>query len=1014
MKFTGERYVSHLNGQIKYEHLHRYALCLEFVTGKSVLDIASGEGYGSALLAKVAESVVGVDISSEAIEYATQEYSSLPNLQFLAGSCDSIPLPDNSVDVVTSFETIEHHDKHEEMMLEIKRVLKPDGVLIISSPNRLIYSDEPKQQNPFHVKELYYNELVDLLNSYFKFCQIYGQRLATNSFIFTLQDSNYNSVQAYSGQLSNLNRRVPVLESPLYFVAICSDNKEYIQNNIDSIYIDENDDLLKDLESQIKQAQVELERAQLQLKQTQVELERSQFQLQQTQAELSEANSSIIAMHTSKFWKMRILWFKVKGTILNLFLRLRKKITFKFKKYSLSRLVNKFNAGSFVVEEVLPPKPLVKYSVSVDIIICVHNALDDVKQCLESVASYSSIEFSLILVDDGSNEETSMYLQSFANSHSAKLIRNEVARGYTLAANQGLIESQADYVILLNSDTIVTPNWINRIIACGESDQQIGMIGPLSNTASWQSIPEIFHQGDWAENHLSEGVTVTDMGKMVAEYSPRLYPKMPFLNGFCLAIKRRLIEDIGYFDEANFGGGYGEENDYCLRARKAGWKLAIADNTYVYHSQSRSYSNERRKLLCEQASKNLAAKHGEKIINEGVVICRYDRVIEGIRSRAQVMLMRQQLIERGKSQWGGKRVLFILPISEPGGGGNVVFQEALAMQKMGVDVSILNFNANREVFEKSYPDHNIPVIYVNKEEEISTLLAEYDAVIATLYKSVDWLEISNINTSNLIRGYYIQDFEPYFFPKDSKDFKIAWDSYTRYPELIRITKTEWNRNKVKTLVGVDCNVVGPSVNIDLFRPRPRRDPNCPQRPLRIAAMVRPSSPRRSPKLTMEILKEVHRAYGNNIEIIIFGCESKDDNFLVLPHDFAWQNLGILTRPQLAFLLNEIDIFVDFSTFQAMGLTAMEAMACGVAVILPQNGGINSFAIHNQNCMIVDTSSVEACITALKCLIMDEQLRTQIQRQAIFDICQYFPEKVAFNILNALFPINYYEELMNDA
>lgn len=158
MDFTGERYIPSLAGQIKYEHLHRYALCLEFVSGKAVLDIASGEGYGSALLARVAQSVVGVDIDSECIRYAKQKYNN-PKLNFLLGSCESIPLDNKSVEVVTSFETIEHHNKHEEMMLEIKRVLKPGGLLIISSPDRLNYSDKQNYSNPFHVKELYYDEL---------------------------------------------------------------------------------------------------------------------------------------------------------------------------------------------------------------------------------------------------------------------------------------------------------------------------------------------------------------------------------------------------------------------------------------------------------------------------------------------------------------------------------------------------------------------------------------------------------------------------------------------------------------------------------------------------------------------------------------------------------------------------------------------------------------------------------------------------------------------------------------
>src|SRR5881628_3779432 len=111
MDFTGERYVPSVEGQIKYEHLHRYALSLAYVTGKSVLDIASGEGYGAALLASRADAVTGVDIDPLSVEHAKRTYCDA-RLKFIVGSCEHIPLPDASVDVVTSFETIEHHDKH--------------------------------------------------------------------------------------------------------------------------------------------------------------------------------------------------------------------------------------------------------------------------------------------------------------------------------------------------------------------------------------------------------------------------------------------------------------------------------------------------------------------------------------------------------------------------------------------------------------------------------------------------------------------------------------------------------------------------------------------------------------------------------------------------------------------------------------------------------------------------------------------------------------------------------------
>ena len=113
MNYNGERFMPGIDGEIKHTHVHRYALSDEFVRGKTVLDIASGEGYGAALLANTAELVIGVDIDPEAVGHAQRTYARQPNLEFRAGSCDAIPLANQSVDVVTSFETIEHHDQHD-------------------------------------------------------------------------------------------------------------------------------------------------------------------------------------------------------------------------------------------------------------------------------------------------------------------------------------------------------------------------------------------------------------------------------------------------------------------------------------------------------------------------------------------------------------------------------------------------------------------------------------------------------------------------------------------------------------------------------------------------------------------------------------------------------------------------------------------------------------------------------------------------------------------------------------
>ncbi|MDP5338356.1 MAG: glycosyltransferase [Nodularia sp. (in: cyanobacteria)] len=994
--------------------------------GKEVADFGCATGLLANFLQKKDCIVTGIEINPDAAKVAEKfcQKVIVADLDFV--SITKI-LPTEKFDVVIFGDILEHLRNPWKVLEETKSILKEHGFVVASIPNiahgairlallkgkfeytnlgilddtHLRFFTRVTSQELFKSTGYFIDEVDRTKLPIFSDSDLIPKVDATN---FSEEIIQYVQQDEDIDTLQFIIRAFPLSPDGKDSLLNTRYQKVLVERDLIQFQLQQTQSELEQSQFQLQHTQRELEKSQFQQKKIETECERSQSQLQQTQRELEFANSTIAAMHTSKFWKLRTFWFKIKETVKKYIFGINHQSIVSFSKKTFFPH-NQIASTSLQLEQVSPPPPLTKHSASVDVIVCVHNAFEDVKNCLESVVRYSSMPYSIILVNDGSNEETSQYLADFAHAQRVTLIRNEVAKGYTFAANQGLHNSKADYAILLNSDTIVTPNWLDRIVACGESDPKIGIIGPLSNTASWQSIPEITENGDWAENKLPPGMTVSYMGKLVADYSWRLYPRISFLNGFCLAIKRQTIASIGYFDEDTFGAGYGEENDYCLRAQTAGWQLAIADDTYIYHSQSRSYSHERRKLLCDRADQALISKHGQQIVNEGVNVCRFDRVIEGMRSRNRVLLSRQKFIDDGKSRWEGKRVLIILPIIHPGGGGNVVFQEAAAMQKMGVDVRILNFTHHRAHFENGYPENTIPVIYVDNEYEISHLLPKYDAVIATLYKSVYWLEILNQESKTPVRGYYVQDFEPYFFSQTSPEYKIAWKSYTQYPDLIKFTKTEWNQNLVKKQLKTDCEIVGSSVNLDLYQPHNRRDANWPQRPLRITAMIRPESPRRAAELTMQVLQKISLTHGNNIEIIIFGCQSNEPNILNLTQDLPCYNAGILTRSQLAFLLNEIDIFVDFSSFQAMGLTAMEAMACGAAVIVPKTGGASSFAIHGKNSLVVDSSSHEACYKELNRLILDQQLRKKLQQAAINDICQYFPEKAAYNILNSLFPGN---------
>lgn len=218
---TGERFLpDKMNGDIKLEHLHRYFLACRLAKGKSVLDIASGDGYGSDLLAQVADNVIGVDLSEQAISHAKTRYSR-DNLEFRQGDCVAIPLEDRTVDLIVSFETLEHHDRHEDMLWECRRILKPGGILIMSTPDKLVYTDIPNTKNPFHAKELYLAEFRELLERHFPNVVLHGQRICYGSVIASLDglSDGYTTITGHIGDLSTF----PGVSSPVYAVALASD-----------------------------------------------------------------------------------------------------------------------------------------------------------------------------------------------------------------------------------------------------------------------------------------------------------------------------------------------------------------------------------------------------------------------------------------------------------------------------------------------------------------------------------------------------------------------------------------------------------------------------------------------------------------------------------------------------------------------------------------------------------------------------------------------------------------------
>lgn len=216
--WTGERLEPFIFTGAMLEHLHRYAIALEFVKGKKVLDIACGEGYGVNLMAKSALQVTGIDIDNLTIEKAITKYKQ-ENISFKHGSILQIPAQDGSFDLITCFETLEHVNDHNILMSELKRVLKPSGLLIISTPEKLNYSDNHFHKNLFHQKELYGEEFKSLLESFFSYNLFYKQICLPTSVIHNEKINKLEKV--YTGDYNNIKEDSSI--TTMYWLAFSSD-----------------------------------------------------------------------------------------------------------------------------------------------------------------------------------------------------------------------------------------------------------------------------------------------------------------------------------------------------------------------------------------------------------------------------------------------------------------------------------------------------------------------------------------------------------------------------------------------------------------------------------------------------------------------------------------------------------------------------------------------------------------------------------------------------------------------
>jgi glycosyltransferase involved in cell wall biosynthesis len=322
-------------------------------------------------------------------------------------------------------------------------------------------------------------------------------------------------------------------------------------------------------------------------------------------------------------------------------------------------------------------------------------------------------------------------------------------------------------------------------------------------------------------------------------------------------------------------------------------------------------------------------------------------------------------------------VAYLLPGLPPegSGGSHSLVQEVRGLRDLGararicVPVDSLGtaaalYGNEDDLFATYRSDPGSPGV---SDSSLRDAVADAGVVVATEYPSVELLARLAAERPDLLAAYYVQDYEPLFAAARSARSDRALLSYRAIPGALLFAKTHWLRNVVSEMHGVPVAKVRPSLDRELFHARGRQES---EHVLRVAAMIRPRTPRRRPLATLDSLSAIYEALGETAQIVTFGCDEESFAGLRRHAVPGIAHLGLLSRGDVAELMRRCDVFIDASAYQAFGRTGLEAMACGAVPLLPALGGVREYAVDGENAVILADAGAEAIAAAVLALARD--------------------------------------------
>ncbi len=593
--WTGERCVPWTpDVQVAYEHYHRYLWAAELVAGRRVLDLGSGEGFGSAILAGTAASVLGIEIDAASVDHAKLNYAA-PSLEFRAGSAlDLEELEEGGFGAVVAFEIIEHLREHEQLLDGIRRVLAPDGLLVMSTPERRMYTDASGQQNPFHERELVQEEFAALLDARFAHVSMWGQRTITGSRLSML-DGERGTARGPDFALERAGDewRVAGEPTPMYLIAVASQEPGELPGP-ESYLADFGLELLhaahdetREFGSRLAGAEAEGARLAGELGAARDDIGSLLAQFAERERSLREAVDAVAREQEDAAEDRARLRTIEESVTWRLFERVRTRFygsvggrvsaPGRLMQWSLRaagrRLVPSPESQALAQPALRPIRLPAVDRPRVTIIIPVHARADLTEKCLRSIAEWTDgPAFEVIVVDDRAPGHEAVW----AALENVQVIHNEENLGYLRSNNLAAAQARGEYLLLLNNDTEVLEGWLEALVARADGAPEIGIVVPKL----------LFMDGTLQE---AGGIVFSDgsgwnFGRGRDPDGPEFnyMREVDYGSAACLLVRAEVWRELGGFDE-RYLPMYYEDTDLCFAAREAGHSVVYEPRAAVHH-----------------------------------------------------------------------------------------------------------------------------------------------------------------------------------------------------------------------------------------------------------------------------------------------------------------------------------------------------------------------------------------------------------------------------------------------